>query len=157
VSTITALILILIVSSLSFKSIIKGLLTLIPLITGIFTSLILMAIFHIPLDMTTIMVSCISIGVGVDDSIHFLLQYQKQIALNPSNPGSAVYETLIHAGRPIAITTLSIVAGLLFLGFAQFQPIRYFGLLIVFTLSTAFFATLFILPPILKSLQRVKK
>jgi len=156
VSTITALILILIVSSISFKSIIKGILALIPLLTGIFSSLILMAIFHIPLDMTTIMVSCISIGVGVDDSIHFLLQYQKQIALSPSNPGGAIYETLLHAGRPIAITTLSIVAGLLFLGLAQFQPIRYFGLLIVFTLSTAFFATLFILPPILKSLQRAK-
>ncbi len=157
VSTITALLLILIVSSISFKSIIKGILTVIPLLTGIFTSLILMAIFNIPLDMTTIMVSCISIGVGVDDSIHFMLQYQKQIDLNPSNPNGAVYETLIHAGRPIAITTISIVAGLLFLGLAQFQPIRYFGLLIVFTLSTAFFATLFILPPMLKSLQGVKK
>ncbi len=157
VSTITALILILLVSSISFKSLIKGILALIPLLTGIFTSLILMAIYRIPLDMTTIMVSCISIGVGVDDSIHFLLQYQKQIALNPSNPGAAIYETLLHAGRPIAITTVSIVSGLLFLGFAQFQPIRYFGLLIVFTLSTAFFATLFILPPILKSLSKVKK
>ena len=156
VSTIAAFILIGIVASIAFRSIIKGILTLIPLLTGIFTSLILMALFKIPLDMTTIMVSCISIGVGVDDSIHFLLHYQNQIKLNPDNPGAAVQQTLLHAGRPIVITTLSIVAGLLFLGFAQFQPIRYFGLLIVFTLSTACLATLFILPPLLKTTQKVK-
>ncbi len=157
VSTIAALFFIGIVATISFRSLLKGILALLPLLTGIFTSLILMAIFKIPLDMTTIMVSCISIGIGVDDSIHFLLQYQKQIRLNPSNPGTAAYETLIHAGRPIVITTMSIVAGLLFLSFAQFQPIRYFGLLIVFTLSTACLATLFILPPLLNSTQKVKK
>lgn len=156
VSTISALFLIGILASISFRSILKGLLALIPLLTGIFTSLILMSIFRIPLDMTTIMVSCISIGVGVDDSIHFLLQYNKQVELHPDNHNTAVYETLIHSGRPIIITTLSIVSGLLFLSFAQFQPIRYFGLLIVFTLSTACLATLVILPPLLKSTQKVK-
>jgi uncharacterized protein len=156
VSTITALILIGIISSIAFKSILKGILTLIPLLTGIFTSLILMSLFNIPLDMTTIMVACISIGVGVDDSIHFLLQYQKQSLHAPYRSGSAVFETLKHAGRPIAITTLSIIAGLLFLSLAKFQPIRYFGLLIVFTLSTACFATLFVLPPILKAIQRTE-
>ncbi|MCK5154270.1 MAG: MMPL family transporter, partial [Spirochaetales bacterium] len=157
VSTIAALFLIGTIASISFKSILKGILALIPLLTGIFTSLILMAIFRIPLDMTTIMVSCISIGVGVDDSIHFLLQYNKQLELNPNNHSTAVYETLIHSGRPIVITTLSIVSGLLFLSFAQFQPIRYFGLLIVFTLSTACLATLIILPPLLKSTKKVIK
>ncbi|RLD33221.1 MAG: hypothetical protein DRI73_05830, partial [Bacteroidetes bacterium] len=157
VSTIAALFLIGTIASISFKSIMKGILALIPLLTGIFTSLILMALFQIPLDMTTIMVSCISIGVGVDDSIHFLLQYNKQLLLNPNNHSSAVYETLIHSGRPIVITTLSIVSGLLFLSFAQFQPIRYFGLLIVFTLSTACLATLIILPPLLKSTKKVIK
>ncbi|MDA3938782.1 MAG: MMPL family transporter [Spirochaetia bacterium] len=156
VSTLAALFFIGIIASISFKSIAKGLLALIPLLTGIFTSLILMAIFRIPLDMTTIMVSCISIGVGVDDSIHFLLQYQKQSIKNPTNNRNAILETLKHAGRPIAITTLSIVAGLLFLSFAQFQPIRYFGLLIVFTLSTACLATLIILPPLLKSTPKMK-
>ncbi len=151
VSTIVALIMIGVVSAIAFKSLLKGFLALIPLLTGIFSSLILMALFRIPLDMTTIMVSCISIGVGVDDSIHFLLQYQKQSRIHSGNSRKAIFETLIHAGRPIVITTISIVAGLLFLSFAQFQPIRYFGLLIVFTLATACFSTLFILPPLLNT------
>ncbi len=155
VSTIAALIMIGIVTSIVFKSAVKGILSITPMLTGIFSSLILMFLFKIPLDMTTIMVSCITIGVGVDDSIHFLLQYRKMNRLYPASRDKAVYETIIHTGRPIVITTLSIVAGLLFLSFAQFQPIRYFGLLIVFTLLTTCFSTVILLPS-LTGLKRGK-
>ncbi len=149
VSTLGALFAISIIAFIAFRSLYQSLLALIPLLTGILTSLIFMTLFRIPLDMTTIMVSCISIGVGVDDSVHFLLQHHINAVRYPDDPVKAVYETLIHTGRPIILTTLSIVAGLLFLSLAQFQPIRYFGLLIVFTLSTAMLSTLFLLPPLL--------
>ncbi len=151
VSTIAALLAIGILAFIAFRSIIPSLLALIPLLAGIFTSLILMVLTNIPLDMTTIMVACISIGVGVDDSIHFLLRHHYNKERYPDDPEHAVYETLIHAGRPIILTTVSIAAGLMFLVLAKFQPIRYFGLLIVFTLSTAMFATLMLLPPLLNS------
>lgn len=149
VSTLGALIAISIVAFFAFKSIFRSILALIPLLMGIFSSLIFMALFRIPLDMTTIMVSCISVGVGVDDSIHFLLRHHQNSIRYPDNPEKAVYETLIHAGRPIVLTTVSIVSGLLFLTLAKFQPIRYFGLMIVFTLTTAMLATLLLLPPLL--------
>ncbi len=149
VSTLGALAAIFIIAFIAFRSFYQSLLALVPLLAGIMTSLIFMALFRIPLDMTTIMVSCVSIGVGVDDSIHFLLQHHINSARFPENPEKAVYETLLHTGRPIVLTTVSIVAGLLFLTLAQFQPIRYFGLLIVFTLSTAMLSTLFLLPPLL--------
>lgn len=151
VSTLGALAAISLLAYIAFRSIRQSLLALIPLLTGIFTSLILMALTNIPLDMTTIMVACISIGVGVDDSIHFLLSHHLNKALYPGDPAKAVYETLIHAGRPIVLTTVSIVSGLLFLALANFRPIRYFGLLIVFTLATACLATLFLLPPLLNT------
>ena len=150
VSTLAALVMIGITATIAFKSAVKGLLTLVPLLMGIFSSMILMVIFKIPLDMTTIMVSCITIGVGVDDSIHFLLQHKKYEREYPDDAVKAVQQTLLHTGRPIVITTLSIVAGLVFLSFAKFQPIRYFGLLIVFTLLTACFATIFLLPSLTK-------
>ncbi len=156
VSTLGALLAIGFIAFIAFKSLMQSIFALIPLLAGIFSSLILMALFKIPLDMTTIMVSCISIGVGVDDSIHFLLQYHQNKTRFPDDPEKAVYETLIHTGRPIVLTTVSIVAGLLFLGFAQFQPIRYFGLLIVFTLTTACLATLFLLPPLLIKKIKIK-
>lgn len=148
-STLAAILAIWILTSLSFRSAFMGLMSLVPLLAGISASFILMAAFRIPLDMATIMVSCLAIGVGVDDAIHLLIQYRRQVALYPGDPVKALSGTLQLTGRPIILTTLSIVSGLLFLSFAQFQPIRYFGLLIVFTLSAACLATLFILPPLL--------
>ena len=154
VSTLIALFLIGLLTSIVFKSAVKGLLSLIPLLVGIFASFILMVAFNIPLDMTTIMVSCITIGVGVDDAIHFLLQHREMELKYPGEREKAVYQTIIHTGRPIVITTLSIVAGLLFLSVARFQPIRYFGLLIVFTLIAACFATIVLLPSLVRTTHR---
>lgn len=153
-STITALVLIALLTTIAFKSPIRGLLSLVPLLMGIFTSLISMVIFDIPLDMTTIMVSCIAIGVGIDNSIHFLLQHRKMQERYPKDNLKAVSETIYISGRPIIITTFSIVAGLIFLSFADFQPIRYFGLLISFTLLTACFSTIALLPSLAALVKR---
>lgn len=148
VSTVAALAAIGFVCSLAFRSLWWGFLALVPMIAGIAATFILMTIFHIPLDMTTIMVSCVAIGVGVDDAIHFLLQYRRQLEIHPENPEAVARETLLLTGRPIVLTSLSIVLGLAWFILAEFRPIMYFGVLIVFTLSTACLATLFLLPPL---------
>lgn len=148
VSTVAALAAIGIVCSLAFGSFWWGFLSLVPMIAGISATFILMTIFHIPLDMTTIMVSCVAIGVGVDDAIHFLLQNRRQLEIHPENPEAVARETLLHTGRPIILTSLSIILGLAWFILAEFRPIMYFGVLIVFTLSTACLATLFLLPPL---------
>ncbi|RKX97245.1 MAG: hypothetical protein DRZ90_06870 [Spirochaetes bacterium] len=154
VSTLAALFAIGIICTLAFKSLKRGLLALIPLITGIAATFIFMSIFHIPLDMTTIMMSCVAIGVGVDDAIHFLLRQRSEELSDPENPENAAVKALIHTGRPIILTTLSIVLGLAWFTLAGFRPIRYFGLLIVFTLTAAGLSTILLLPPLARSRKK---
>ncbi len=148
VSTLAALVAIGLLCAVAFRSLRQGFLALVPLIAGIAATFILMTIFRIPLDMTTIMVSCVAIGVGVDDAIHFLLQHRRQMKQHPENPAAVARETLMLTGRPIVLTSLSIVLGLTWFVFAEFRPIVYFGLLIAITLTTACLATLFLLPPL---------
>ncbi len=150
VSTLAALIAIAIICTIAFKSLKRGLLAVIPLTAGIAATFILMSIFDIPLDMTTIMMSCVAIGVGVDDAIHFLLRHRHEELKNPGNPEKASADAVIHTGRPIILTTLSIILGLAWFAFADFHPIRYFGLLIIFTLTAAGLSTILILPPLAK-------
>jgi len=150
VSTLAALIAIGIICTVAFRSLKKGLLALIPLTAGISATFILMSIFDIPLDMTTIMMSCIAIGVGVDDAIHFLLRLRQEEQKHSGNPDTASVNAILHTGRPIILTTLSIVLGLAWFALADFQPIRYFGLLIVFTLTAAGLSTILLLPPLSK-------
>jgi uncharacterized protein len=153
-SMILSIILVLILTTTAFKSLLYGLYAIIPLASGIMLTYILMAIFGIPMDMSTVMVSSIAIGVGVDNAIHFLLQYRKQLE-NPKVDGipAALENTLSIAGRPIVLTTISIVGGFLLLMFSSFKPIQFFGFLISIALISTAIGTLFFLPALL-SLQK---
>ena len=138
--------LIFILTALVFRSIWYGFLSLIPLLTGIMLNFVFMVILGIPMDMTTIMFSIVVIGVGVDNSIHFLINFRRQRSLHPRNFQRALTQTFQIAGRPIILTTASVIGGLLVFCFASFQPIIYFGLLVVMALFTAAVGTLVILP-----------
>jgi hypothetical protein len=61
----------------------------------------------------------------------------------------SLYFSLKITGRPIVLTTFSLVAGLLVLSFASFQPIIYFGVLVAITLFAAMLGTIVFLPAVL--------
>ena len=146
VSTAASALLVLLITSVAFRSLRYGLLTLLPLATAIMLTFILMALFGIPLDVLTVSFASVAIGVGVDDSIHFLLHYRRA---RRRDPEGAVAAAMQHAGRAILITTAAIVAGLLALGFSRFFPVVYLGALISMTLIGATFGTLFLIPALL--------
>jgi hydrophobe/amphiphile efflux-3 (HAE3) family protein len=154
VSMLIAAAAILVITAVAFRSIPFGLYALVPLATGVMLNLLFMVVMKIPLDMITIMVSSIAIGVGVDDAIHFLIQFRAQRASSRGDVNTVIRSTLAVTGRPIVLTTLSILAGLLILGFATFKPIRYFGLLVAFTLTAACIGTIVVLPAVISLSQR---
>jgi len=148
-SLLVAVIGILLITALAFRSAAYGLYALVPLLTGVMVNAVFMVAARIPLDMITIMVSSVAVGVGVDDSIHFLIHFRRQRAANRGNVAGAIADTMAIAGRPILLTTVSIVAGLLILALATFQPIRYFGLLVCLTLAATCLGTVVVLPAVL--------
>ena len=150
---IIAIVLIFIITSLSFRSVSYGFFSLIPLATGIMLNFIFMVAFSIPLDITTVLVSCVTIGVGVDNSIHFLIQFRKQRKAFPDDFAKVISFTLRITGRPILLTTVSIVGGLLILTLSSFRPIIYFGLLVAFSLLATAVGTLVVLPAVLSIKQ----
>lgn len=152
VSTAAAALLVLLITSAAFRSLRYGLLTLLPLVTSIMLTFILMGLLGIPLDVLTVSFAGVAIGVGVDDSIHFLLHYRRARGARGRGgaaPDAAVAATMQHTGRAILITTAAIVAGLLALGVSRFLPVVYLGALIAFTLLGATFGTLVLLPALL--------
>ena len=144
-----SVLLVLAVAVLTFRSLRYGLLTIVPLVSGMMLNFLLMAVARIPLDMTTIMVSSVAVGMGVDDAMHFILSYRRRRARVPGDPRRAVAVTLVGTGRPIFLTSLSIVAGLAVLALSSFRPILYFGVLVVFTLAATCASTLIVLPALL--------
>ena len=139
-----------------FRSFLFGLYPLIPLAAGLLLNFSLMAILGIPLDMTTIMVSNIAIGVGVDSAIYLVIQYRRELLRSPLDPSTALQQTMAVMGRPVLLSGLSIVAGLLVFVTASFRPVLYFGLLVLFTLLATTGGTLLTLPALLGIDTRVR-
>ena len=140
-----------------FRSALYGLLSLVPLVTGITLNFTFMVLTGIPLDITTVMVSSVALGVGVDNSIHLLIQYRRQRLVFPDDEEKTMEETLRISGRPILLTTASIVGGLSILTLASLLPVRYFGLLVALTLLTTSAGSLLVLPALLTYLRGLAK
>ena len=147
VSTAASILLVLLITSVAFRSLRFGLLALLPLTTAIMLAFILMALFRIPLDALTVSFAGVAIGVGVDDSIHFLLHYRRA---RRGDHYAAVAVAMQHAGRAILITTAAIVAGMAPLAFSRFLPVVYLAALISTTLIGATLGTLVLVPALLR-------
>ena len=137
--------LVFLITLLIFRSPYYAFFSLIPLSFGVLMNFTLMSLFRIPLDASTALIAAISIGIGVDDSIHFILHYKKAIK-HGHNTVDAVLHTLIFTARPILFTSLALIFGFIVFLVSSFKPVGYFGMLIAISMFNCTFATLFILP-----------
>ena len=157
-ATILSMILIVIIASIALLSLKFGISTLFPVFVGIMVNYIFMYFTSIPFDIVTIGFSAITIGAGVDDALHFNIRYRLLMKTNPDLSTVELIRTnLNQTGRPIMLTTLSVDFGLMMLLFASFTPIKYFGILMCVSLTTAMIATLFLLPAMLILEDKIKK
>lgn len=149
-STVLSFVLVFLIVCILFRSIKYGLCSIIPILTGVMANYILMFFLHIKFDVVTAIFASVTVGVGVDDAIHFMLRYLRQKKVHAQLPYYVIMQrTLQETGRPIILTSVSIISGMLMLTFASYAPIRYFGLLLAIALFTTTLATLFILPSVM--------
>ncbi len=156
-STLLSFVLVFLFVTILFKSLSEGLFTMIPVVTGILGNYIFMYIAGIPFDIVTSIFSSIAIGVGVDDAIHFMLRYNQQgTYYKDKSCKDKIISTLEETIRPISLTSISIISGMLVMLFASYSPIRYFGTLLAVALFVTTIATLVLLPSFILLFDNVK-
>lgn len=140
------------------RSLRQGFLTIVPVVCGIMINYCFMFASDIPFDIITVSFSSIAVGCGVDDAIHFMIRVKSKQNKYGRSAGidRLVSETIIETGRPIILTTVSIVCGMMMLSFASYTPIRYFGLLMSVTLFGCMVSTLIFMPPVAILISRMK-
>ena len=148
---------ILLLTIIVFRSPLFGLYPLIPLAAGLLVNFAVMSLTGIPLDLTTIMVSNIAIGVGVDSAIYLVIQYRRELRATPRDAPAALERTLEVMGQPVLLASVSIIAGLLVFLTAAFRPVMFFGVLVVVTLAATTVGTLITLPALLGLDARVRR
>ena len=156
-STFISFILVLIFVTILFKSISEGLYTMIPVFTGILGNYVFMYLTGIPFDLVTALFTSIVVGIGVDDSIHFMNRYNSYQKIHPEFTKTEIINiTLKETIRPITLTSVSIIGGMLVMVFASYSPIRYFGLLLAFALLLTTLSTLILLPSTILLVENIK-
>jgi predicted RND superfamily exporter protein len=131
-----------------FRSVPLAIIGILPNLLGAGAVLGVMGWAKIPMDMMTITIAAITIGIAVDNGIHYIYRFREEYALNHN-----YVETLriCHSsiGRAVFYTSMTIIIGFSILVFSNFIPTVYFGVLIAAAMFIALLAALTVLPKLI--------
>ena len=133
---------------LLFRSVKITLIALAPNLITAGSVLGLLGVLSIPLDIMTITIAAIVVGMGVDNCIHYIHRFRKEFAVD-KNYRDAMYRSHGSIGRAMYYTTLTVVVGFSMLTLSNFTPSIYFGVLTVMAMLAAVMGALLLLPKLM--------
>lgn len=155
ITLISCLIILSIIFYIKDKSAILGILTLIPVALCVVWILGSMYLFGIPLNVMTLSVTSLTVGLGVTYGIHISHRFAEEIKDN--NIDDACRITISSTGSALFGAAATKIAGFGLLVFALMPPLQQFGGITALTILYSFIASAFILPSILAIWARIKK
>ena len=115
----------------------------------------IMGVAGIPLDIMSITIAAISIGIGVDDVIHYIYRYKREFARS-GDEAAAIRASHASIGYAMYYTSFAIILGFSVMMMSNFWPTIYFGLLICLAMSLLLLGALIILPSLIMSRKGLK-
>lgn len=152
--TLLALVLISFVLIFALRSFRLGMLSLVPNLIPAALAYGTWGLFIGRVDLSASVVICMSLGIVVDDTVHFLSKYLRARREQGLNIEDGIRYAFHTVGVALTITTIVLVAGFLVLVASHFSPTWVSGLLLAITLTYALIADFFFLPPLLMALDR---
>ena len=131
-----------------FRSFYLAILAIVPNILPATLVLGFMGLKSIPLDLMTITIAAISVGIAVDNTIHYIIRFKREFSHNKSYSKSI---KICHGsiGKAMYYTSSIIIIGFSILSLSNFIPTIYFGLLTGLAMLAALLASLTLLPALL--------
>jgi len=117
----------------------------------------IMGWLKIPLDIMTITIAAIALGIAVDDTIHFMHRFEFEFKQNQADYALSLTKALKTVGYPMYHTTIIVVIGFSILMLSNLVPTIYFGLLTAIVMISVLVANLLLLPKLLLILKPYKK
>ncbi len=128
-----------------FRSLRLSLIALAPNLLAAGMVLGIMGLTGTPLDIMTITIAAIVLGIGVDNCIHYVHRFRREFPLDRDYVAT-MYRCHESIGRALFYTTVTVVVGFSMLTLSNFNPSIYFGLLTVLAMLTAVVGALLLLP-----------
>jgi hypothetical protein len=147
-SLIIAVLFVIFIVALLLRSMLSGIYAAIPIVSAIIILFGFMGFSGIPLNIGTVLVASVAVGIGIDYSIHVISHF-KDALKKGEGVVAALHETINISGKAIIINVFSVAAGFLVLVFSEMVPLEYFGLLIALSMFASGLGALTLLPAIL--------
>jgi predicted RND superfamily exporter protein len=132
--------------ALLFRSMKTALVVIVPQTLPVFVCLGTMGFTGVPLDLVTVMIASIAMGVGIDSAIQYTVRFRAELAAAGGDVPTAVRRAHGSIGRAIWIATWIVVAGFAVLSFSRFVPSVYLGLFTALAMLMGQAASLTLLP-----------
>ena len=152
ISLIMASVIIFIIMTIVFKSFVGGLLATLPMSLSVIFIFGILGTFGIPLNISTSLLTCVLVGVGVDYSVHFLWHLREHIR-EGQNLDSSIANTMKVSGKGILFNGISVVVGFSVLMFSVFTPLKAFSILIMASIGFCLIGSLAMLPALVSILN----
>mgnify|MGYP001813050935 CR=1 FL=1 len=150
-----AIIFVIIIVGLMLRSLINGLYASIPIMAAIIILFGVMGLTGISLNIATVLVASVALGIGIDYSIHIISHFN-EIYTKTGLLEKSINDTLMISGNAIIINVISVSAGFLVLVFSEMVPLQYFGILIAISMVSSSLGAMTLLPAILIIINKNK-
>jgi len=152
ISVLISIIAVFFIITISNRSFVAGLVGIAPLSICILVNFAVMGFAGIKLNIGTSMVASVSVGIGIDYTIHCIEAYKREYQAS-GGKGDFLFKTFASSGKAILINAVSVGAGFAVLVFSQFVMLQDLGLLIALTMCSSALASLTVIPVLLLTIN----
>ena len=142
-----------ILTAIMFRSVIAGLVNVIPIGIVIIFSFGVMGLFHLDLEIGKALTSSMVIGIGIDYTIHFLNKYRIKVRSGLTNPAEITAATMATSGKAIFFNAVVVIGGFAVFLSSNFLPNFYLGAMLVLNMSACLLVSMTVLPAILNTFK----
>ncbi len=137
-----------------FRSLVYGLATLSVLVAGVATEMGFMALMGWNLDMMTVLIASMIIGMGIDYGIHVTHRFLEEYRPGSVGVAQALGISVVRVGKPLLASMISTAGAFMIISLSKMAPIRRFGLITALSLLASLAASLLVLPSIIAIIAR---
>ena len=120
----------------------------VPNLAPLFFIFVVMGVTGISLDVATVLIASIILGITVDDTIHLYHGYQHRLRHGVS-PAFAIIRSMESSGRAVIAISMVLIAQFILLGLSDFRPTAHFGMLCAVGLFAGQVFELLLMPALL--------
>ena len=154
-STLIAILFAAITLVIIYRSVDLGIIAVFPTILASIWILATMTLLGITLNVLTVMVTALTIGLGIDYAIHIVERYREEIEHKTER--QAIETTIVRTGSALLISGLTTVSGFAVLFLSPMPLVRNFGIITAATIIYSMFIAIFVLPSLIWISNRIKE